>query len=74
MKKLLLKKAPGLLSFGLAGVILLLLVIEQEALSNPADTLSLPLKFARPLEVVDLKLVDFDDDGVSEILVGFKAD
>ena len=55
-------------------VFLLLVIISEEAISNPIDTLYLPLKFACPLDVVDLKLVDFDQDGVSEILVGFNSD
>jgi hypothetical protein len=71
MKNLLPKRVS---LFGLIGVILSFPVISNEALSNPVDTLSLPLKFACPLNVVDLKLVDFDDDGISEILVGFNSD
>jgi hypothetical protein len=74
VKKLLPKRALARPLFGLVGVILLLLVISEEALSNPVDTLYLPLKFACPLKVGDLKLVDFDQDGISEILVVFYSD
>jgi hypothetical protein len=56
------------------GVFLLLVIICKDALSDPVDTLDFQLQWTYPLAVVDMKLVDFDGDGINEILVGFKSD
>jgi hypothetical protein len=62
------------LAFSLAGVLLLLVFIFEDALSDSPHTLDQQLQWVCPLAVVDLKLVDFDGDGINEILVGFNSD
>lgn len=62
------------LFFSLLGVFLLLVAIPKDAISNSPDTLDLQLQWACSLTVIDFKLVDFDSDGISDILVGFKSD
>ncbi len=43
-------------------------------LAGQVDTLELQFQWAYPVSVVDMKLVDLDQDGASEILVGFDSD
>ena len=62
------------LVFALIGLFLFLPVVPEHALSDSVDTLDLQLQWVYPLVVTDLKLVDFDQDGISEILVGFYSD
>ena len=47
------------------------LVVWEDSLADPPDTLDLQLQWCYPLEVVDMELADFDGDGINEILVGF---
>lgn len=55
---------------------ILLLVASPSVglLAGQVDTLELQFQWAYPLSVVDMKLVDIDQDGASEILVGFDSD
>ncbi len=62
------------LTVTLAGIFLLFFIISEDTLSDPVDTLNLQLQWAYPLVVKDMKLVDFDHDGINEILVGFVSD
>jgi hypothetical protein len=62
------------LAFALIGILLFSLIICGDALSGPVDTLYLQLQWAYPINIVDMKLVDFNHDGIDEILVGFKSD
>jgi len=56
------------------GVSLLLVVSFDYALPDTVDTLNLQLQWAYPIGIADMKLVDFNNDGINEILVGFKSD
>jgi|GEM_PF-1637914 len=42
--------------------------------ADQIDTLDLQYQWSYPLSVVDMKLVDLDQDGAAEILVGFNSD
>ncbi len=55
---------------------ILLLVASPSVgvLAGQMDTLELQFQWACPLSVVDMKLADIDQDGASEILVGFDSD
>ena len=73
------KLSPGARSWILITVfvVILLLVILfcEDARPNQIDTLELQLQWAFPLHrISDMKLVDFDQDGSSEILVCFQSD
>ena len=59
------------LAFTLTGVLLFTAIVSGDALSDPPDTLDLQLQWACSLTVIDFKLVDFDSDGISEILLGW---
>ena len=50
------------------------LIVGEDSLADPPDTLDLQLQWSYPLEVADMKLVDFGGDGINEILVGFNSD
>jgi hypothetical protein len=56
------------------GVFLLFFTIPENTFSGPVDTLNLQLQWVYPLKVKDLKLVDFNGDGINEILVGYDSD
>lgn len=62
--------------FALAFIEILLIVpfIFECTEASPIDTLDLQLQWAYPIQVRDMKLVDFNNDGINEILVGFKSD
>lgn len=62
------------LVFTLVGVFLLFFIIPENTISAPVDTLHLQLQWAYPINIADMKLVDFNHDGINEILVGFKSD
>jgi hypothetical protein len=62
------------LVFTLIGVFLLFFIFPENTLSEPVDTLHLQLLWTYPINIVDMKLVDFNHDGIDEILVGFKSD
>lgn len=62
------------LIFTLIGVFLLFFTIPENTFSEPVDTLNLQLQWVCPLKVKDLKLVDFNGDGINEILVGYDSD
>jgi hypothetical protein len=62
------------LIFTLIGVFLLFFTIPENTFSEPVDTLNLQLQWVYPLKVTDLKLVDFNGDGINEILVGYDSD
>jgi hypothetical protein len=62
------------LIFTLVGIFLLFFISLENTFSAPVDTLNLQLQWAYPINVTDMKLVDFNHDGISEILVGFKSD
>jgi hypothetical protein len=62
------------LIFTLIGVFLLFFTIPENTFSEPVDTLNLQLQWIYPLKVKDLKLVDFNGDGINEILVGYDSD
>lgn len=54
--------------------IIFLVVLSEDTLADSADTLDLQLQWVYPLQVVCIRLVDFDGDGINEILVGFNSD
>jgi hypothetical protein len=55
-------------------VILTLLAFPQTTSADLPDTLDLQLQWSCPLVVRDMRLVDFDGDGINELLVGFVSD
>jgi hypothetical protein len=62
------------LVFTLIGVFLLFFIFPENTFSESVDTLHLQLQWIYPINIVDMKLVDFNHDGIDEILVGFKSD
>jgi hypothetical protein len=52
----------------------LVLLLCEDASSSQIDTLDLYLQWAYPISFSDMKLVDFDGNGESEILVRFQSD
>jgi len=62
--------ALGLICSG----ILLSAILPGVSISAGIDTLELQLQWAYPVSATDIKLVDFDLNGASEILIGFDSD
>jgi hypothetical protein len=54
--------------------LLLVLLLCDDTSSSQIDTLDLYLQWAYPISISDMKLVDFDENGESEILVRFQSD
>lgn len=74
MRVLLRKTSMVPSAFSATIVIVSLVLLCGEVIANPPDTLSFQLEWVFPLKVVCMQLVDFDGDGVSEILVGYNSD
>jgi hypothetical protein len=53
---------------------LFLVLFCENTLAGHVDTLDLQLQWVYPLQTKDMKLVDFNHDGINEILVGFNSD
>jgi len=62
------------LALALVEVLLIASFIGERTEASPIDTLDLQVQWVFPIKVRDMKLIDFNNDGINEILVGFKSD
>lgn len=74
MQRLSLSSKSWILANMFVVTFLLVISLNKDTHSQRVDTLNLHLQWAYPISVTDMKLVDFDLDGLNEILTGFKAD
>jgi hypothetical protein len=64
----------GHLALALLEMLLIVSFMCDRAEASQIDTLDLTLPWVYPIHVRDMKLVDFNNDGINEILVGFVSD
>lgn len=74
MRRLRLASKCGMRLGTLVTISLWVALVTRDVCSRPADTLNLQLEWAYPISITDMKLVDFDFDGIDEILFGSNSD
>lgn len=65
---------PPVMTLILPACLLLIGMPFEDVGADQIDTLDLQYQWSYPLSVIDMKLVDFEGDGVREILVAFDSD